>query len=796
MCFDSLLKRRGVLYLQTKEDAKKGKFEMKEEKRMKNPTAVLEKYTSKTEAKELLEAVFYCAVSYLFGCAEMMFGVYPLGVAFMCTVRRHVPFAVMGAVLSAFACGAPISVSLTACAVSSVFRYALMFAFNGGKIEVLTLNDSLLSRICAVSAGLLSSSALRMVSGGFTYYDLLSCVFNVLFGAFMVYAYSLVTDEKNRYTQKYEAGVGAVFFSLVSSLDTLEILGMSCGITAAFVLPLYAARKGGALRGAVMGFLCGAALDISLCPMFGAVGFVGGVLCSIPVSWCASAAVVSSLLCGYYMGGVDALLQYFPEAIVSLFVYIPLEKMRLLPPLRLFRGDAVYTDDISPSDIATELKSKSYKEGLTSLSKALYDISEVMCALSENEKRPSVHEICELCEKEFSSFCKKCSMKKLCFPEGIRGNNIIRNTAQAIYEKRALTTDDLPEKIKTNCYFSDKITVSLNIKLAEYTAERLKNNKTEVMAEDYRALSQLIGQTVQTAEEKNEINTELTEKLRRTMLYKELFSNRVAVYGRGELTVIACGADTAGIKRLSEEVRKNFSKILGVTLSPPELTLCGDYTAAVFSRAQKLSAECASVQCIKDGESINGDNIFSFTHSGKLHVCICDGMGSGRLAALTSKTAGIFLQRMLRAGCNTEGALKMLNHFVRSKAGECFTTVDLMTVDLVTGGASFTKSGAPASYVVRDGRIFRLACHTPPVGIMAELCAERIDFVFKSGDLAVMVSDGISDADDPLVWLYNMLTYESDVTAEQLCEKILQHAQTEGAGDDDVTVCAVRIQNL
>ena len=62
MCFDSLLKRRGVLYLQTKEDAKKGKFEMKEEKRMKNPTAVLEKYTSKTEAKELLEAVFYCTV--------------------------------------------------------------------------------------------------------------------------------------------------------------------------------------------------------------------------------------------------------------------------------------------------------------------------------------------------------------------------------------------------------------------------------------------------------------------------------------------------------------------------------------------------------------------------------------------------------------------------------------------------------------------------------------------------------------------------------------------------------------
>ena len=119
-----------------------------------------------------------------------------------------------------------------------------------------------------------------------------------------------------------------------------------------------------------------------------------------------------------------------------------------------------------------------------------------------------------------------------------------------------------------------------------------------------------------------------------------------------------------------------------------------------------------------------------------------------------------------------------------------------MTVDLKTGNASFTKSGAPPSYIVRDGRIFRLACHTPPVGIMAELCAERIDFTLKNGDVAVMASDGISDGEDHHVWLYNLLTYENGLSVNALCEKIVTTAETEGAGNDDVTVCAVKIEGL
>ena len=67
--------------------------------------------------------------------------------------------------------------------------------------------------------------------------------------------------------------------------------------------------------------------------------------------------------------------------------------------------------------------------------------------------------------------------------------------------------------------------------------------------------------TVLTAEEKNELNDELTEKLRRVTVYKDLFANNVAVYGREDLTVIACGVDTARIKRQAEEIRKTAREL-------------------------------------------------------------------------------------------------------------------------------------------------------------------------------------------------------------------------------------------
>lgn len=759
----------------------------------KSITGAVSGVLAKFGGKRAFSACAYCICAYLFAGAQTVLQTYPMGIAFMCAVNDHIPLAFLGVCVSALVSEDPVS-ALFGCLISISFRYGLhCLTVDRTRLFLYTARDGVLSKVCSACAGLLCTSLVRIVAGGFTYYDLLACIFSVSAGGGMVYVFTLVTDKKNRYTQHYEAGVSAVMFTACLSLKYAQVLGMSCGGICAFLFPVYIAKRGGCVRGALTGFLCGAALDVSLCPIFAAVGFVCGILPQRNTSF----AVISSIACGAVLGmytvGFDTVLLYMPEAVCAAALYIPLEKLSLLPRLRIFRQSAMYENALSVNEISEKLKCDGYYGKARSLSETLSEISEVICALSDRERRPAVHEICELCENEFSSFCKKCSMKKLCFPKGIRSDPGIRRTAAAIYDKGALSSEDLPEKIKTGCYFADKLTVSINVKLSSYISEKLRHNKTEVMAEDYQRISELISCAVNKTHSENELNKELTEKLMRYNIYRDLFGANVGVYGNDNVTVIACGEDVRKINAQKGELQRTFGKILKVRLDTPTISASDACAYLIMKQAKLFCCEYSTLQYAKDGQIINGDTVFATENDTDFYSCICDGMGSGEKASLTSKLAGVFLQRLLCAKCEISPVMKMLNHFVRCKTDECFTTVDLACVDLKTGKASFIKSGASVSFVVRSGRIFRLASHTPPIGIMKELCSEKIEFSFKNGDVAVMVSDGVSDCEDELLWLYDLLSEEYTAPCEELCRKIADTAKERSGGADDITVCAFRL---
>ncbi len=767
---------------------------MNDEKNVKKGFGTVLRGKEKSTSKELAEALIYSICSYLFGCGEAVFGTYPFGMAFMCAVRRHVPFSIAGVMLSFLVNGGSIGISFCGLCASTVFRYSVEYVINGrDKFDLFVIKDTPFCRVCAAGVGMLTVTVLNLVNDDLTYYGLFAVFAGVFLGMFMTYVYCLALDGENKYTQRYEAGIGAVFFSCVVALKSFDILTTSLGGICAFLFPVYTSRKAGALRGTVIGALCGAALDISLCPSFAALGFVCGVLPSDAVTLSVVSGVFAFGFFGMYSSNLETVVKYLPEAIIASGIYVPLEKLHVLPRLCIFKDDAAYKNAVPPDRIADKYTIEAYENDLSSLSRSLDGISGIMHALSDVEKRPAVHEICSLCEKEFSSFCKKCSMKKLCFPNGIKGSPYIRRCAESIYEKGVFSTSDIPEKIKTGCYFAEKLTANVNMKLAEYNSEKVKNNKTEIMAEDITRFSRFIENVTNERRTRDKLNDPLTSRLKKIGGYKQLFGDNVAVYGQERLTVIACGADSLKIRSHSDEIQRNFGKILGITLDKCTFSECDTFTAAVFKMKEKYACTFSSLQMPKDGEIINGDSVLSFSADGKFYMCICDGMGSGQAAALASKPAGVFLKNMLSCCSDTEGVLKMLNHFIKNQRGECFTTVDILCVDLLSGKGSFVKSGAAPSYVIRDGRIFRMASHTPPVGIMEKLCSERIDFTFKNDDIAVMVSDGVADESDELVWLYNLLTYESDCTPEQLCEKIMERACTEHLGEDDMTVSAVRI---
>ena len=131
-------------------------------------------------------------------------------------------------------------------------------------------------------------------------------------------------------------------------------------------------------------------------------------------------------------------------------------------------------------------------------------------------------------------------------------------------------------------------------------------------------------------------------------------------------------------------------------------------------------------------------------------------------------------------------ALKMLNSMMRARNGECSASVDLMELDLMNGSVRFVKSGAAPSFVIRDGRLFRLQSKTVPIGIMRALDAEMIRFEASAGDVIVMLSDGVAKSFEDCPWLYDLLGGDKlcREDPELMARTIVKYAVDNGAADD------------
>jgi len=119
-----------------------------------------------------------------------------------------------------------------------------------------------------------------------------------------------------------------------------------------------------------------------------------------------------------------------------------------------------------------------------------------------------------------------------------------------------------------------------------------------------------------------------------------------------------------------------------------------------------------------------------------------------------------------------------------------------MEIDLLNASASFIKSGAAPSYILRDGKLFRITSNSLPIGITRVMNAEEVKFDLQVGDIIVMMSDGVSQTLEDGIWLADLLTFGwSDGTdLDGMVKKILEGAERNNRRGDDMTVGLIKIK--
>jgi stage II sporulation protein E len=141
----------------------------------------------------------------------------------------------------------------------------------------------------------------------------------------------------------------------------------------------------------------------------------------------------------------------------------------------------------------------------------------------------------------------------------------------------------------------------------------------------------------------------------------------------------------------------------------------------------------------------------------------------------------------------------MLNHFLTSRTTESFATVDLVEIDLVLGVASFLKSGAVPSYVIRNRHLYKISSGTFPIGILPEVSVEVTEFELCHGDVILICSDGVSSdietrENEDSNWFCDFICREWTEDLEAMAEKIIQASCSAASASDDMTVQLLRVR--
>lgn len=245
------------------------------------------------------------------------------------------------------------------------------------------------------------------------------------------------------------------------------------------------------------------------------------------------------------------------------------------------------------------------------------------------------------------------------------------------------------------------------------------------------------------------------------------------------------------------------SRAMGVKLRQAHGTvsiISDERTSIVLYEENQFYALSGVATKKKTGSQANGDSCSMFQlDDGMYHVCVSDGMGSGKQAQAESTLVVDLLEKLLEAGFSRESALKLMNSAMVISAGEeSYSTVDFATIDMYTGELELAKTGAAPSFIKSGKKVSAIENESLPAGVDVWQESKHSKNTLQSGDFLVMVTDGVleylhvKDRQGKLMDIIaGVKSDNAGVMAQEILDRVL--LDTGGYAMDDMTVVAIGI---
>ncbi len=577
-----------------------------------------------------------------------------------------------------------------------------------------------------------------------------------------------------------------LFFGLlvVSGLGYFRVGVINLGQLAAVWCVLAYAAVNGPAQGIAGGVGCALALalvghDSGLVAVFGLIGFAGGFPQGTHMRWLALPSVLGSNLIAWFLAAslLPPLLWWTAGAGALAFALTPRSWM-----------DRCKSYLCTPGGGARSMENAFVTQRITQMREAIQNLARALPQHETEEETAG--------ETLGRVMCDNCSNRDVCWGHSRARTEKMLSAGMELSRKgEEISEETLPALAHHGCLRADEMTdfareAHIKHRRRKAAAGKAKYER-ELTLTHLAALSGTLGELgAMTA---GDSYNDLLAAHVITLAIEEMNMPARLSYARrmdGHLQAALEVQSLMPVQKQLEQLLKHLANSEGLALSVSR----AEHRVVELEEIPLYSASVGMASLCADGDSngVCGDACSAKRcEGGRLLMMLCDGMGHGEEAHKQSEKTLELLLLLLEAGYTRRQAITAVNGMMLGvEETERFSTVDLVDVDLWTGEVFGEKLGACASWVVRGSHFKKIEGSSLPLGILREASPTAAQYRLHSGDILVMVSDGVADVfENDAQW---KLALENSIFIhpQRMADAILRNALLAAGGTprDDMSV--------
>lgn len=570
---------------------------------------------------------------------------------------------------------------------------------------------------------------------------------------------------------------------------------------------------GGAAIGSTVGVVVGLILSLanvaSLYQMslLAFSGLLGGLLKEAGKAGVSVGLMIGTLLIGLYGDGYQHLLGTTMESLLAILLF-------LLTPKILTAKIASYI----PGTKEYNAEQQQYVRKLRDVTASRVEqFSSLFQTLSNSFSNPGVEDT----DRETDAFlsnvtactCQTCFRKEHCWVKNFDQTydlmtQIMNETGEG---NKEISDPKLKRALNDHCIKANKVVEAILEEQKSYGQQaKLKQKVKEsrrLVAEQLRGVSQVMGDFASEIKRERDTHQLQEEQILQKLQELGLEVDNVEIYNLEEGAVdIEMTLPNDYFGQCEKVIAPLLSDILEESIivgKEKQAEVPGGPCQVIFCSARTYEIETGVAHTAKGGGWISGDNYSMFElGAGKYAIAISDGMGNGERADNESSDTLKLLSKVLKSGINETVAIKSINSILSLRTTEeIFSTLDLAMIDLQDAKAKFLKIGSNPSFIKRGNSVRMVDAGNLPMGMIEDFDVDVINEQLKSGDLLIMMSDGIYDApkniENKEAWIKRKIreiqTDDPQDIADLILEDVIRAA--DGFIEDDMTIVVSKIKH-